>query len=147
MLIIGLIVLCIYQVIHEPRILQSLIGFFLMPFIALCCSSNPDRIQFRPLVFGFIVQVSLGIICFKFPIGKSAMESVVSTVQDVLSYSNVGAEFVFGESYEDHFIAFSVMPVILYVSAGISLLFYIGIIPAFMKGKRTFIHFIVTIEF
>jgi len=64
------------------------------------------------------------------------MENVVSTVQQFLSYSNVGAQFVFGQSYQDHFIAFSVMPIILYVSAVIALLFYIGIIPAFMKGRQ-----------
>ena len=114
--------------------MQSLIGFFLIPFIALCFSSNPDRIQIRPLLFGFIVQVSLGIVCLKFPLGKSAMESAVSAVQNFLSFSNVGAEFVFGASYQDHFIAFSVMPIILYVSAAIAILFYIGFIPAFMKG-------------
>ena len=63
------------------------------------------------------------------------MSRTVSIVQDLLSYSNVGAEFVFGENFKDHFIAFAVMPIILYVSAIISVLFYFNIIPAFMKSK------------
>ena len=35
------------QVVQEIRVLQSIIGIFLFPFIALCFSSAPSRITFR----------------------------------------------------------------------------------------------------
>ena len=42
-------------------------------------------------------------------------------------------------SYKPDSIAFSVMPIILYISSIIAVLFYIGIIPACLKIIATFI--------
>ncbi|XP_056231467.1 solute carrier family 28 member 3-like isoform X2 [Seriola aureovittata] len=39
---------------------------------------------------------------------------------------NAGSKFVFGASYTDHFFAFKVMPILVFLSSVISILYYIG---------------------
>ena len=125
----------------EMRFISGLIG---IPFIALFFSSDPSRIRIRPILFGLTVQVLMGVICFQFPIGRYAIQSAASAVQKGVNYSQAGAEFVFGDSvfvrpkihnfygiktrqfsYKPDSIAFSVMPIILYISSIIAVLFYI----------------------
>ena len=46
-----------------------------------------------------------------------------------LDYSDVGAKFVFGENFKDHFIAFKVLPTIIFFASFIAILYHDGISP------------------
>ncbi|GFR74710.1 solute carrier family 28 member 3 [Elysia marginata] len=47
-------------------------------------------------------------------------------VTDYLEHTNRGAQFVFGYSFTDHYVAFKVLPCIIVFSATISILYYLG---------------------
>ncbi|EPY82411.1 hypothetical protein CB1_000657009 [Camelus ferus] len=44
-----------------------------------------------------------------------------------LAYSDAGASFVFGEKYTDHFFAFKVLPIVVFFSTVMSMLYYLGL--------------------
>ncbi|XP_017162158.1 solute carrier family 28 member 3 [Poecilia reticulata] len=45
------------------------------------------------------------------------------------SFADAGSQFVFGDSYTDHFFAFRVMPIVVFLSSVISILYYVGFMP------------------
>ncbi|ELV10519.1 Solute carrier family 28 member 3 [Tupaia chinensis] len=44
-----------------------------------------------------------------------------------LAYTDAGAVFVFGEKYTDHFFAFQVLPIVVFFSTVMSMLYYLGL--------------------
>lgn len=138
-IILVLIGMLIYQVATNPICLQSLIGLVAIPMVALMFSSNASRIQLRPLVFGLALQVGLGLVCFQLPPGRDAIEWVASLVQNIIKSSNVGALFFFDASFSPTSLAFGVMPIILFISILIRLLFHLGIIPAVLRIMGAFV--------
>ncbi|XP_037635065.1 solute carrier family 28 member 3-like isoform X2 [Sebastes umbrosus] len=55
-----------------------------------------------------------------------------------LSYTDVGSKFVFGPNYKDHFFVFKVMPILIFLSSVISVLFHIGFM-SWLVGKIGFL--------
>ncbi|XP_023619396.1 solute carrier family 28 member 3 isoform X4 [Myotis lucifugus] len=44
-----------------------------------------------------------------------------------LEFTNAGASFVFGEKYTDHFFAFKILPIVIFFSTVMSMLYYLGL--------------------
>jgi CNT family concentrative nucleoside transporter len=65
--------------------------------------------------------------------GRKMFEAARLVVAQVLDFSNTGAEFVFGSSFRDHFVAFSVLPTIIFVSSLTAILFHVGILQQVVK--------------
>lgn len=70
----------------------------------------------------------------KTPWGLNVFRSLGDTVSHFLSFSDVGAKFVFGDNFKDHFFAFQVLPTIIFFSAFINVLYYYGILPRVVNG-------------
>ncbi|EMP30396.1 Solute carrier family 28 member 3, partial [Chelonia mydas] len=50
-----------------------------------------------------------------------------------LEYSDNGAKFVFGEKYTDHFFAFKVLPIVIFFSTVMSMLYHVGFMQWLIK--------------
>ncbi|XP_054842087.1 solute carrier family 28 member 3 isoform X2 [Eublepharis macularius] len=50
-----------------------------------------------------------------------------------LEYTDAGAKFVFGEKYTDHFFAFKVLPIVVFFSTVMSMLYHIGFMQWLIK--------------
>ncbi|KAG9486826.1 hypothetical protein GDO78_006948 [Eleutherodactylus coqui] len=50
-----------------------------------------------------------------------------------LEYANTGSEFVFGKNYADHFFAFKLLPIVIFFSTVMSMLYYIGLMQWLIK--------------
>ena len=134
-----LLTMLIYQVVTNPICLQSLLGLFIIPLFATLCSSDPSRIQIRPVLFGLAFQVALGLVCFQFPPGRAAVVWFGQMVESGIEHAYTGAEFFFDDAFHPTSLAFGVMPIILFMSIVISLAFYVGLIPAFLDMASTFV--------
>ena len=99
----------------------------------------------RPIVFGLACQVALGVVCFQFPPGRAAVEWVANGVQHILSSAYIGAAFFFDSAFSRTSMAFGVMPIILFMSILIQLLFYFGVIPAVLTILGAFVRGIMGI--
>uniref|UniRef100_A0A8K9XMS8 Sodium/nucleoside cotransporter n=1 Tax=Oncorhynchus mykiss TaxID=8022 RepID=A0A8K9XMS8_ONCMY len=78
-----------------------------------------------------------GLLCFVMLMLSRPVKKVTSLVQSVLkhlssltqvflSYADTGSRFVFGDKYTDHFFAFQVLPIVVFFSTVISMLYHLG---------------------
>ncbi len=98
--------------------------------LAVLLSTDRRAINLRTVGIAFLLQVSIAALIIYVPYGRDALESVVNGVQYVISYGNDGIEFVFGTRAAESLgftIALNVLPVIVFFSALMSVLYYLGI--------------------
>lgn len=79
------------------RILSSLGGMALLFAIAFLLSSNRRAIRWRVVLPAFALQAGLAALVLSFPPGKAALQGAAHAVEQLLSYSRAGVEFVFGD--------------------------------------------------
>jgi nucleoside permease NupC len=75
---------------------QGVFGIVLILGIAIGLSNNRKAIDWRLVGSGLGIQLILALFILKVPIGKTIFEVLGHLIEKVLSYSNQGAEFVFG---------------------------------------------------
>ena len=109
--------------------LISLLGLFVFIGISYLCSNNRKLVPWNTVLWGVGLQLILGVIILRSAIGLRAFQYLGSVVEQFLNFSDAGAELVFGEGFEEHFIAFKILPTIIFFSAFISLLYHYNILP------------------
>ncbi len=111
----------------------SALGLFLMMAIAWSISENRKKVPVRAVVGGLLLQLALAIFILKTPWGMAIFDAARIAIQKVVSLSDQGAKFVFGDNFSEHFFAFSVLPTIIFVSALSSVLFYFGVLQKIVE--------------
>jgi len=111
--------------------------------IAFLLSVNKRRISLRTVGAAFVLQVAIGGIMLYFPPGKWLVEQAAIGVSKVMSYSDAGSAFIFGALVGPKMdtlfdgagfvFAFRVLPAIIFVTALISLLYYIGVMGLLIR--------------
>jgi CNT family concentrative nucleoside transporter len=110
--------------------LISLVGIAVLFTVAFLTSTNRREINWRTVGLALLLQFSLGGIVLYLPIGVSLLTAISDAVTSVLGNAQDGIAFVFGPigAFEMGFIfAFHVLPVIVFFSALVSVLYYLGI--------------------
>ena len=107
---------------------MSVFGLFVMLFLAWLLSNNKKKVDVRVVVGGLILQASLAFFILKTSLGQNSFAYLTKGVASLVAMSDVGSRFVFGENFQDHAIAFKVLPTIIFVSSLSSILFYLGVI-------------------
>ncbi|NRA96279.1 MAG: NupC/NupG family nucleoside CNT transporter [Planctomycetes bacterium] len=77
-------------------ILRALLGLAFFLFVAWLLSTNKRRINWRVVIAGILMQVLLAVVILKTDTGSNGLRWVSDGVTKFLSFSNKGAEFVFG---------------------------------------------------
>lgn len=123
--------------------LNSLLGIVVLLAIAFVLSSNKKAINYRTVFGALGLQIGLGALVLYVPIGRQALQALADGVNNVIGYGFEGIKFVFGglasdKIFEvmggDGFIfAVRVLPSIVFFSALISLLYYIGVMQVLIK--------------
>ncbi|XP_053181129.1 solute carrier family 28 member 3-like [Scomber japonicus] len=108
------------------RQLVSFSGLLLLIFLMLLFSKHPFRWCWQTLLSGIGLQFVFGLLILRTTVGLGALEWLGKQAESFMSYADVGSKFVFGETYTDHFFVFKVMPILVFLSSVISILYYIG---------------------
>jgi CNT family concentrative nucleoside transporter len=110
---------------------MSLVGMVVLIGIAILLSKNRKAINFRTVGGAFALQFLFGAFVLYTDIGKSALQGLSTGVGSVIDYGNEGINFLFGNLTQSDNVGFifalKVLPVIVYFSALISVLYYLGI--------------------
>lgn len=109
---------------------MSLIGMAFLIGVALLLSDNRPSIRLRTVLGAFAVQLFFGALVLYVPWGKQALLATASGVSRVIEYGNDGIAFMFGGLVGEglgFIFAFRVLPVIVFFSSLISVLYYLGI--------------------
>ena len=112
-------------------IIMSIVGMFVLIGIAILLSKNRRAIKLRTVIGAFALQFIFGAFVLYLPFGKKALLFISDGVAQVIAYGNDGINFLFGDltsTFNYGFIfALRVLPVIIFFSALISVLYYVGI--------------------
>jgi CNT family concentrative nucleoside transporter len=122
---------------------MSLVGMVVLLAIAFAFSSNRKAINFRTVGGAFAIQFALGAFVLYVPWGRDLLNGFSSGVSNVINYGNDGSSFLFGGLVSDKMFevfggggfvfAFRVLPTLIFFSALISVLYYIGVMQWVIK--------------
>ena len=110
--------------------MTSIIGIILLLAIAFALSSNRSAINWRTVGGAFAIQAGVGAFILYFEPGIQMLLSLSEFVKSIIEYSDEGIEFLFGavgNKSLGFIFAFNVLPVIIFFSALITVLYHIGI--------------------
>ncbi|EOD53948.1 NupC/NupG family nucleoside CNT transporter [Aeromonas molluscorum] len=124
-------------------LIMGLVGMATLILIAVLFSSNRKAINIRTVAGAFVIQASLGAFVLYVPVGRDILVGVSSAVSSVISYGQDGINFLFGGLVSDKMFevfggggfvfAFRVLPVIIFFSSLIAVLYYLGIMQLVIK--------------
>lgn len=117
---------------------MNLVGIVVLLAIGYAFAKHRNQIKWRTILLALLIQFSFGGFVLYLPLGQKILETVSSGVVILLGYSRAGSEFLFGSliNFEkfDYAFALDVFPTIIYLSALISILYYIGFMPLLIRG-------------
>ncbi|MGL4931576.1 MAG: NupC/NupG family nucleoside CNT transporter [Plesiomonas sp.] len=125
------------------QLIMSLVGMAVLIGIAVLLSSNRKAIKLRTVGGAFAIQVCIGAFVLYGPAGRAVLLGMSEAVANVIAYGNEGINFLFGGLTSDKMFevfggggfvfALRVLPVIVFFSSLIAVLYYLGIMQWVIK--------------
>ena len=118
--------------------LISLLGYSILIGFAWLCSTSRKNINCRTILGAIAIQFTFGALVLYVPAGKVTLVWLSELVATVIAYGDDGIGFLFGDlsnpSQSLGFVfAFKVLPVIIFFSSLISVLYYLRVMPVAVK--------------
>lgn len=117
--------------------LFSLLGMAVLLGLAIAVSKNRRAINWRTVGLAFALQFGIGALILYVPQGRDALAAASNGVSYVISYGQKGIDFLLGGLVSDKMFevfggggfvfAFRVLPMIIFFSSLIAVLYYLGI--------------------
>ncbi|WP_116475573.1 NupC/NupG family nucleoside CNT transporter [Zobellella maritima] len=116
-------------------LIMSLVGMATLVLIAVLFSNNRRAIRLRTVGGAFAIQAGLGAFVLYVPVGKDILQAISGGVSQVIAYAQDGMGFLFGGLVGDaafasglgFIFALKVLPIIVFFSSLIAVLYYLGI--------------------
>ena len=125
------------------QLIMSLVGMAVLIAIAVLLSSNRRAINLRTVIWAFVLQVAIGALVLYVPVGRAILGGMSAGVANVIAYGNQGISFIFGGLVSDKMFevfggggfvfALRVLPVIVFFSSLIAVLYYLGIMQLVIR--------------
>lgn len=116
---------------------MSFVGIVVLLAIAFAASTNRKAINLRTVGIAFLLQVLIGGFVLFFEVGKNVLASMSRGVSSVIGYANDGISFLFGSLASQDTLGFifaiQVLPVIVFFSALVAVLYHIGVMDWIIK--------------
>jgi CNT family concentrative nucleoside transporter len=138
--------------------LRSLLGIAVLLGAAYALSNNRARISLRVVLWGLGMQAVFALIILRTDLGHGLFDGARVAIEKVLSYTDAGASFLFGNLYGGiaatatsgpvmytdgvsgdpkalgFVFAFHVLPTIIFFGALMSVLYHLGVIQLVVRG-------------
>lgn len=121
----------------------SILGIFMLLGIAYALSTNRKAISARTVLGALAIQITIGAVVLFFPFGKDILASISGVISSILGYSKTGIDFLFGPLVSDKMVevfggtgfifALKALPVMVFFSSLVAVLYYLGIMQLFIK--------------
>lgn len=126
------------------NVVMGIVGMATLISIAVIFSSNRRAINIRTVTGAFLIQLGIGAFVLFTPVGRETLEWMSSVVGSVIDCGQQGINFVFGslatgnlEEPKDgklgFLFAFRVLPVIIFFSSFIAVLYHLGIMQLVIR--------------
>lgn len=117
--------------------LITIIGIIVLLALAVLLSSDRKGINLRVVGSAFLLQLAVAIFVLVVPFGKDVLTSMSNGVNQVIDYSKVGIEFLFGGmSHQDNMgfiFVVQVLPIIIFASSLMAVLYHLHIMQWVVK--------------
>ena len=117
----------------------GLLGIGVMVLLGVALSTNRSKVPWRLVGIGILVQMALASAILKLPGLKEAFDVLAWFINHVIQMSQAGIDFVFGAVGNDKgpwgfIFAVKVLPIIIFFSALMSVLYYLGVMQRVVAG-------------
>ncbi|MGA8556120.1 MAG: nucleoside transporter C-terminal domain-containing protein [Candidatus Acidiferrales bacterium] len=123
-----------------------MVGILIILATSYLLSSNRRAIQWRIVLWGIGLQIVVAAFVLRTDLGYRLLDKISSGIVWFLHFSSDGAQFVFGRLADPNGLlgmvfAFQVLPLIIFVAAFLSILYYFRVIPVLVDlgGKIMFL--------
>jgi concentrative nucleoside transporter, CNT family len=118
--------------------LTGVLGIVAILLFSFLFSTNRKAIRSRTIIVGLSLQFLFAVLVLRVGLGVRAMTVAGDAVDRLLSYSFAGSQFVFGEfgakmSKFGVVFAFQVLPIIIFIAAFFSVLYYYGVMQFIIR--------------
>jgi len=119
--------------------LIGLVGIALFLGVGYLLSRDRKAVAWRTIGWGLALQVGFAIFVLRVPFGIKLFRWFGDVVTRILSFSYDGSSFVFGDLGAQHakvgvVFAFQILPAIIFISALMAILYYLGIMQVVVRG-------------
>jgi CNT family concentrative nucleoside transporter len=116
----------------------GILGLLTMLGLAYAFSSNRHAIRIKTVAWGLGLQFAFAVLVLRVETGRRLFQKAGDVVSQLLSYSFVGSQFVFGDlgkqgSHLGFYFAFQVLPTIIFICAFFAVLYHFGVMQFVIK--------------
>ncbi len=111
------------------------VGIVVLLIAAVLMSENRKGINLRIVGSAFGLQVLIAVVVLYVPLGRQALAGLASGVQGIIEHAKEGTNFLFGELSTNMGFIFviQVLPIIIFISALMSVLYYMNIMQRVVR--------------
>jgi len=116
--------------------MTGLLGVVFLIAVAYAFSSSRSHINWRTVGGAFAIQALIGLFIIYSDFGSRVLLSITKFVEVIISYSQQGIDFLFGQLGNQSLgfiFAFNVLPVIIFFSSLIAVLYHLGIMALVIR--------------
>ena len=115
----------------------GILGVIVILGIAYLFSENKKKINWRLVATGLGLQIIFALIILKVPFGRKVFEAASRFITRILDFTAEGTTFLFGNLTDQatfgSIFALNVLPTIIFFSALMGILYYLGIMQSIVK--------------
>ncbi|MHC4585384.1 MAG: Na+ dependent nucleoside transporter N-terminal domain-containing protein, partial [Planctomycetota bacterium] len=115
-----------------PKLI-SFLGLWVMLGLAWALSENRKSVHLRLIVTGMLFQFVFALLILRTTPGRMVFDALKRFVNGIIACGNEGSSFLFGDGFQEHYFAFSVLPLIIFFSCLTAVLFHWGVIQKIVK--------------
>ncbi|CBN59363.1 MULTISPECIES: NupC/NupG family nucleoside CNT transporter [Kamptonema] len=114
--------------------LISVLGLAVFVGLSYAFSVNRRAVRWTPVLWGIALQLILAVLIIRTQPGFILFQFLGDVMQQLLNFSDAGAKFVFGEKFQEQFVAFKILPTIIFFSSFVSVLYHYNILQQLVRG-------------
>lgn len=125
------------------QIMIGVTGMIVLVLLAVLMSNNRRAINVRTVFAALLLQIAIGALVLYVPAGRAVLGTLTDGMANIIAYGNKGIEFLFGGLVSDKMFevfggggfvfALRVLPVIVFFSSLIAVLYYLGVIQFIIR--------------
>ncbi|XP_013150819.1 sodium/nucleoside cotransporter 2 [Falco peregrinus] len=123
----GLIMWLALNTSGNPEQLISLAGFCFLVLFLFACSKHHGEVSWRAVFWGLGLEFLFGLLVLRTTPGIQAFQWLGDQIQFFLGYTTAGSRFVFGNTLIEEVFAFQALPIVVFFSCVMSILYYLGV--------------------
>ncbi|MFN3202072.1 MAG: NupC/NupG family nucleoside CNT transporter [Bradymonadia bacterium] len=114
--------------------LMSLMGLFFMMGCAWIMSTHRKKLEWRVIIFGLGLQFLFGVLALKTDAGAAFFAGVKDAANTLIGFTVEGSKMLFADVTFKGYVAFVVLPTIIFFSSLMSVLYHLGIMQRVVGG-------------